>query len=329
MGALDFGAEGQTSLTLSTDTSLAIYSSTTPLSFTIEAWIWVQNPALGRPQPLFTRYPQTAIVQGNSRAEFLLQLQDNGNLNLFFGGGSADVNRLALNLDCGYNVIKPSTWTHVALVVVTSPDLVNPSSASVYINGQLECIWPGFDSANTTFDGTRQVMYTEPFIIAGYELPSSSGCNSTFLTFTGRMDEIRVWASARTAEQIASYWNVVIEDAPDDAVGIFHLDRTQSEIYHNYASDSSSVNAPATFEGQPSDTQPLFTTSGVVMTETAPAVNFQLAQLLLYVYAQSSSDSFAVQVDVSSLGPLEKLYLDAGASVPVTETTLISVQESG
>lgn len=321
MAAVDFGAQG--SLVMDVAASEAIRTSSTPLSFTIEAWVWVAQPALGRAQPLFARYPQTGIVQGNSRAEFVLQLQGNGDLNLFFGGGSANVNRLALNLDCGFNLIKPWTWTHVALTVSTLPGLVNPNAARVYINGVPECMWPGFDSANTTFAGTRQVMHNEPFVFSRYEVASSSGCSPTLQTFSGRMDSIRVWPGARSPAEIRSSYDLVISDAESSAVGIFNLDGFYDELMDMEAEDSSRLAAPASLIGEP---LPRRVQSGVFVRETAEATNFLLAPIRFYGFSSDIEDGFSFQVDIDGLNAeLESIYLDPGANVQVTASTRIGV----
>lgn len=313
MGALDFGVAGNTSLILSRETSQAIKASSTPLSFTLEAWVWVADPALRRPQPLFTRYPRLAPVQGDSQAEFLLQLQGNGNLNLFFGGGDQNPNRVALNLNCGFDVVPANRWTHIALTVSTPPVRVNPNDVRVYANGQLACQWP--NSSNPMgFNGTRQVMHDQPFAFSNYQ--SNGQCEGQVQTFSGRMDEIRVWAGVRTAAQILGSYTTVTSSSSPGLVGQFSLDRLPAEEAGGYALDASTTGANAAFYGVDGARPQWIPSTAPIEPVLVETANFQLTPITLYGYATNYADSWSAQVNMSSLrNGTEFLYLDAAGSV--------------
>lgn len=300
--------------------------------------MWPAQANLRRPQPLFARYPGTRPIQGHSRAEFLLQVQANGNLNLFFGGGSANKDRLALNLDCGFNVVPAGRWTHVALSVATTPGLVNPREARVYLNGHLACEWPGTEAANTTFAGTRQIMHDQPFVFSKYELADCDGPEG-LQTFHGRMDELRVWAGVRTpAEILAAYDTTDLsstttttpyaEARASSLVGLFHLDRESSgevEEAAYVALDSSSTRANAAFQGEGG--APAWVPSSAPLVLRVEATNFLLAHLNLFIYSADVNDTFGAQIDVSALNPTESIYRDGGAAVPLNQGNVITVAE--
>jgi hypothetical protein len=326
-------------LVLSTETSATIKASDTPLSFTREAWVWPAQANLRRPQPLFARSPRTQPIQGHSRAEFLLQLQANGNLNLFVGGGSANKDRLALNLDCGFNVVPAGRWTHVALSVATTPGLVNPREARVYLNGHLACEWPGTEAANTTFGGTRQIMHDQPFVFSQYELADCDG-PERLQTFQGRMDELRVWAGELTPAEILAGYDTDLsstttttpyaEARASSLVGLFHLDREsrgEGEDKSCVALDSSPTGANAAFEGEIEGQAAVWVPSSAPLVLQVEATNFLPAHLTLFIYSAHPNDTFAAQIDVSALNPTESIYRDGGPAVLVNQGNVITVAE--
>lgn len=320
VGALDFGLNGEleTSIILSKRVSQAIKVSATPLSFTVEAWVWAYDPALRRPQPLFARYPRTSPIQGDSQAEFLLQLEDNGNLNLFFGSRSSNQNRRGFEIDCGFDIVPAQTWTHLALTVFTPAGRSNPTDVRLYKNGELACGW---NSSVSAFDGSRPVLHDQPFAFSNYQ--AVGVCEGEVQTFNGRMDEIRVWIGARSPQQVRSFYDTVVPTSPN-LVARLALDRTPEELDGYYAADASRLAAPGAFFGV-NGQLPEWMRSRAPIEVVVEVDNFQIAPFSLPAYSANPLDSWAAVVDTSMLESTDSLYRDATGNIPLGSEDMVQI----
>lgn len=314
-GALSL-AGTDSSIVLSRATSKAIQHSATPLSFTLESWVFLAPNEERLAQPIFARYPRTAPIRGNSFAEFLLQLQGNGNLNLFFGGGWANPNRVGLELDCGFDTLRQGEWAHVALTVDTPAMQTNPATVLVYVNGQQVCGWSTLDGGE--FDGKRQVMHDQPFAVGNYE-DIAEACGGVAQTMTtGTVDELRVWAGARSSEEILAWYADVVPATSAGLVGQFHFDREPIELLGEQVFDSSPIGANA-----------MLTDAGLWIPSTAPILstvtvaNFQMTPVNFYAYATDPADGWFVVLSGLPGDAQNVLYQDAHGLVPLTSGATI------
>jgi len=86
--------------------------------------------------------------------------------------------------------LKAQTWTHVAVAVDTPAGASEPFGAYLYINGvQVDSeMWS---------EGARQWAPDSPLRISRYD-----NVDPDVQYWDGKLDELRVWNSVRTAEQI-------------------------------------------------------------------------------------------------------------------------------
>jgi hypothetical protein len=273
-------------------------------------WVRITNPVLGRYQPIVSRYPRYAAVAGtgNSMAEFDLQVQMNGNLNFFMGGGSSNPNKLGVLVDCGFNIIRSNTWTHVALSISTPTGQVNPNAVNIYINGQWQCGWQA--SAATPFSGTRQVLHGQPFAFSNYENVESNGVPQTF---SGRMDEIRLWSGVRTPAQIAANYNLPVSPNSPNLICYLKLDREYPEATYALAKDSSIYANDAILTGW-TGTLPVWTGYSAPVQHVITTTNFKLTTVPLYTFSSNPEDYFVCVITT----PLQNgdIYLDPLGTQP-------------
>ncbi|MEI8135328.1 MAG: choice-of-anchor D domain-containing protein [bacterium] len=144
---------------------------TLPGPFTIE--MWAQSTAFVRNSALIEQ-----VIQG-----------DTGAFRIGFGGGDSLV--ISLRLDNGIKNISAGVipdiqnWQHYAVTFMPN------DSIRVYINGILKI------AVKTT--ATKLIAFTDSVLIG------HSGI--TGATFTGNIDEVRIWSLQRSVNDILSSWN--------------------------------------------------------------------------------------------------------------------------
>lgn len=171
--------------------------------FSLECWFKAHSPGSGY-QPILSK-PTAAA--SNPVNEFNLQIQSGTrNLNFLLSNGTSYTN-LHANGNTGADIVA-NTWYHVAITI-------EGTDMKMYLNGEL--------TDQATFTGTRQ-SGNIPLLIARYFNPSGQH-------FDGNIDEVRVWSTVRTQEQIREYMHLSITDCNnsgliayyqfdnDDAVG--------------------------------------------------------------------------------------------------------------
>ena len=128
----------------------------------------------------------------------------------------------------GYSV-DSNEWTHVALTFDSTTDLVN-----TYANGEL------VDS----FEYTSQSGNIQT---SNHTLRIGNRTNSNSTPFDGQMDEVRIWNTARTAEEIQSSMNAVLDGSESGLAGYWKFDESSGNTVVDSSSngnDGTLVNGP-------------------------------------------------------------------------------------
>ena len=141
---------------------------------TIEFWIW----------PETTTRVQTIIAKAYA-GEGAMALLDNGRLRYHYGNLGSDSGSLTTNYqfaDTGAPLVR-RVWTHVALV----RDLA-AGKVRWYLNGEL--------SSETSVTLSPAVAGTQRLTLG----------NGWAGGFAGELDEVRIWGTARTGDEVRSMW---------------------------------------------------------------------------------------------------------------------------
>jgi hypothetical protein len=212
-----------------------------------------------------------------------------------------------------------NAWTHVALSVNTPAGRINPSEIKVYVNGESVCAWTS--AVGPAFDGTRRVMHDQPFAVGNYE-SQTRGCTDGALTMTaGKLDELRVWAGARSAEQILASYASAVDATSPGLVGAFRFDRTDASEFPSeegslstvvYDSSKTGANAAIT-NGAESVSQEI---SQAPIVSTVRATNYRLTPVALHAFAKDPADTWFVSLNVPSDG-VNMVYRDSLGRVPL------------
>lgn len=139
--------------------------------------------------PIIAKYPadQVGDIEGtpvHANAEFVLQVQANGNLNFFMGNGS----REGLELNGG--TLAENKWYHVAVTFDN-----NTRQGKLYLNG--------VKKSESMFRGNRVSNCALPINIGEYN----------DATFEGKLANVRIWNVARSADDVeASKESIVSAD---------------------------------------------------------------------------------------------------------------------
>ena len=170
-------------------------------SYTLEAWVYPDN---------YTNFP--TIVSNSYAHSFWLGLNTSGKVRFY-----------PLDAAHGYfegaTTVPTGRWTHVA-VTYTSGD------ARLYVNGAL-------DAQSSAFTGTA------PSDTAALCVGADRGDAGTNFYWRGMLDEVRVWASARTQAQIQSTMTLPI------TVGSYFPSGAYATMRANWTFELSSVNSAA------------------------------------------------------------------------------------
>jgi hypothetical protein len=172
----------RTAITTDTDTALSLSGSqylssaqespfdiATGTTFTLEAWV----------KPTITNANQILIGKDN---QYSLYISSNGSYGMNFyttnaGGSGGDTSIFRAGS------VLANQWQHVAVVR-------NGTSVTGYVNGQALATFTNPSATDAITAGSS------PFVVGGY--------STTNQTFTGQIDQVRVWSSARTAAEIQS-----------------------------------------------------------------------------------------------------------------------------
>ena len=162
-------------------------------TLTLEAWV---RPIAYRTANSMGRGNQVIVAKGqplgDRRVEYAM-LIDNGKL--VFNGSVA--NRSIWTCS---SVVPLNTWTHVAVAVNDTAGTVN-----FYVNGTtVTSICEGNTSGQTgnTFDKTKSLTSSDSGVTIGNYHPYYCDNTNYNSAFTGYIDDVRIWNTERTRQQI-------------------------------------------------------------------------------------------------------------------------------
>jgi len=157
-----------------------------PADLTVECWIDARHPDNGDDQAIFARYAVPGTNPAPEYCEFRVSLNAEGRLRAVMGKGNTDGGTpYALELT-GPRLYAPD-WHHIAFVI----DVTN---ATLYLDGAVAATG-AFSTADRQF--------------GAWALRIGRDANVSFL---GWMDEIRVWAAARSRDDIQESMHHFLHD---------------------------------------------------------------------------------------------------------------------
>ncbi|MBM3690872.1 MAG: hypothetical protein FJW76_02525, partial [Actinobacteria bacterium] len=183
-------------------------------NFTIEAWISPSDYSASRDVSTF-------LSQGSGSSRIYFKLNSSGQVLFYRDGGVAE-------RSCGSDIIPKNIWSHIAVSV-------SSNSATCYINGV----------AKSTNQALGSNALGTGFYIGTYAPDPAT----TRFTFAGKIDEVKVWNTARTSSEISNN----LENAPvitDSAlVAYFPFDETSgtSAAEMKSAANNLTLNTSMTF----------------------------------------------------------------------------------
>ena len=207
----------RTAITTDTDTALSLSGSqylssaqespfdiATGTTFTLEAWV----------KPTITNANQILIGKDN---QYSLYISSNGSYGMNFYttnvpsgvGGDSSIFRAG--------IVKADQWQHVAVVR-------NGTSITGYVNGQVL----GTFTAGSATDAIK--AGSSPFVVGGY--------STTNQPFTGQIDQVRVWSSARTAAEIQSGMSTFIPTPQTSLIASYGFNELAGTKIFNNATSS-------------------------------------------------------------------------------------------
>ena len=131
---------------------------------------------------------------GKGWGTFLLHANSNGSLSVGWGNDSYRINTVS-------GVLRTSTWAHIAVVI-------KGNSMKLYVNGE-------------NVGETSGAPYSGLGGFGSFEF----GSNSTNEGINGSIDEVRIWKTARSQEQIRQYMNALIANpsAENDLLAYYNM----------------------------------------------------------------------------------------------------------
>ena len=219
VSAIDFSQGVEAGFEVPAEVSVNITGNNNNPNFTIELWLRSNNIFYpNRPQYILSRQPSYGVNDTISDflTDFAVQLQPNGNLNVFMGGTF----RNGFSVDCGFDHFRDTVWHHLAVVVFAPTTEFPIPQVILYVDAEEVCT---FGPASRFF-GTRNNLNTEPFLFSQY-LTNASGV-PTIQTWDGEMDEIRIWNNVRTVDQIKATYLYPLNGNEKGLVAYYTFDET-------------------------------------------------------------------------------------------------------
>ena len=203
------------SLTFNDNKSLIIPNSIElrPLSaLTVEAWIKPTNYNDWEgffDQATYSHSQPDTTISGYGWVYF------GSGWHFVIGGTGVSINSATVN-DFPVVATQTNVWTHIAATY-------NGSKIYVYRNGTV------VDSAATPFNSIHYTNLADPLIIGSFN------SNGTENYFNGKIDEVRVWDTARTKVKIQGYMSIPLTGNETNLVGYWKID----EESNGYVNDES------------------------------------------------------------------------------------------
>jgi hypothetical protein len=163
-------------------------------TFTIEAWIWASDPASKDWKTIVSRAPrfwQSGTAVPNVFADFNFQVDDRARLSFFMGNGMPAPWQYGLLL-LSNRTVPAKRWVHAAVSVAALGGGVTPFEATLYLDGQPV-------DQDTWGDGVRQYLPALPVRVGRYD-----NTDRDRQYWDGKLDELRIWSTARTRDQIVA-----------------------------------------------------------------------------------------------------------------------------
>jgi Concanavalin A-like lectin/glucanases superfamily len=219
-------------------------------SLTLEAWVrWD-----GGNERQILLYNGTPSLSGYGLA------LENGALRALAGSGV---------IACASCQLTPGTWTHVAAAL---------------FGAQWHLFKDGVEGTTSITGPAVPITPTGSFTIGG---PATSDGTSGGLT--GAIDEVRVWTTARSREQILTSRNTVLRGDERDLAAYYRLDEGLGAI----ANDASGHGHPAALIGSP--TMPIWTSSGASLPIGLARSAVKNAELRSPIIATAAVDNLTVE----------------------------------
>jgi hypothetical protein len=136
-----------------------------------------------------------------------IQLLFNNNAKLTFAVGNNDLMEAAMQ-----NAFPLNTWVHV-VAAYNATAIDNQGKMKIYINGV---------EATLIYSGT--VPSTTATIAASALIGSESSAYDTRLYYSGKMNDFRIWNTARSTAQILSSYNQCLSDSKSGLIAEYKLD---------------------------------------------------------------------------------------------------------
>ncbi len=194
---------------------------------TFETWIWID--------PDWPRYKYPDGSRDNKRVGTIM-----GSFGAWFvGGGPRDEsfntnfevfdlgaprmywNNGEVNAIAGDYDFRTGEWIHYAIVRDTS---VRRGIFTFYMNGEVIFEWQ--------IGAGTSVIPRDPMVIGG-DYRSHPESTSGSSAWNGKIGELRVWSTARTADEIKNNMNKELEGNEDGLMGYWKFDEGEGDILHD------------------------------------------------------------------------------------------------
>ena len=185
--------------------------------FTIESWIYL-NSTTGNGNKIINKGLSSA---GNpSNAGYALRAGKTGSDEIEFQIGHSNGSSKRVI----YNGITTNRWYHVAGVRLEK-------KLYLYLDGVLV----KEDTTNTTFNVDTDL----PLVLGAIHKGSSYPVNEFI---NGKIDEVRIWNTARTKDEINAYKNCSITSAQPNLLAVYNLNETDLNTAYDLSGNSNNGN---------------------------------------------------------------------------------------
>lgn len=182
----------------------APFDIATGTTFTLEAWV----------RPSVTNAAQILLGKNN---QYSLLIHSNGSFGMNFYTTSVPAGCGGDSGIFGANSVRANEWQHVAVVR-------NGSTVTGYLNGQAVGTLAGCSATDSIKTGSNL------FVVGGY--------STTDQPFTGQIDQVRVWSSARTASELQSGMSTFIPTPQTNLIGAYGFNENSGTKIFNNATSS-------------------------------------------------------------------------------------------